>query len=69
MSAPLSVVALAAVPLVVVLGLTSSSCTHPDDTAVAAGPTVSQPEAAPSATPLYPPIQKDAGDGHVHEYY
>jgi purine-cytosine permease-like protein len=69
MKTPLSGLALAA-PLVVVLGLASASCTHSDDTQVSAGHGVARPQAAAGvATSLYPPIQKDAGDGHVHEYY
>jgi len=62
--------ALAAVPVVIVLGLTSASCTHSDDAQVSAGDSVARPQAAAGpASSLYPPIHKDAADGHVHEYY
>jgi hypothetical protein len=70
MKPPLSIVALAAVPLGVVLGLASPSCTHSDDAQVAAGASAAPSQAVVSqAASLYPPIQKDAADGHVHEYY
>jgi hypothetical protein len=70
MRTPLTAAALMAVPLVVVLGLASASCTYSDDTQVTAGAGVARAQAAAGrATSLYPPIQADAADGHVHEYY
>jgi hypothetical protein len=70
MRTPLSSAALAAVPLVVALGLASASCRHSDDSPVSAGGGVAQSQSATDAiASLYPPIQKDAADGHVHEYY
>jgi hypothetical protein len=70
MRLPSRAAALTAVPLVVLLGFASASCTHSDDTHVAAsGGTARAQTAAASDPSPYPSIQPDAADGHVHEYY
>lgn len=59
---------LTAVPVVLVAALASASCSHRDDSGLAAD--VARPEAvAGAATSLYPPMQKDPAHAPVHEYY
>ena len=56
------------VAALLVLGLFTASglsaCSGED-----AAPLVSSAHAAPLNDPLYPPLQADADDGQVHDYY
>jgi hypothetical protein len=57
-------------PLVLVLGLASAGCTRSDGMHVVPADRVARPQAPIDVAPsLYPPIQSDAAEGNVHEYY
>lgn len=66
---PLTRAALMAVPLFTALGLVSASCTHTDDAQAASGDEARTRVTGERAVALHPPLQKDAADGQVFDYY
>ena len=59
-----------ALSLILVLGLASAGCTRSDEMHLVPANRVAQPQSPTDVVPsLYPPIQSDAAEGHVHEYY
>lgn len=57
-------------PLTLVLGLASAGCTRSDEMYLVPADRVARPQAPSGVAPsLYPPIQSDAAEGHVHEYH
>ena len=70
MRTPLNARTLTAVPLFVVLGVTCAGCTYSDDTQVVASGALARGQAkSDRRVSLHPPVQADAADGYVHEYY
>ena len=70
MRTPLTARTLTAVPLVILLAVACAGCTYSDDTELVSNRRVAPDQAKPdAAASLHPPIQADAADGYVHEYY